>query len=193
MSLRQKFTSLKILLSKEEVHLARYESSQDLASKLNNFFIAKINNFVASIDSITFHENQCIRRSRIGLLRQLSLIDLRKIVLESSSSTCPLDRVSKSFLKLFPDSYLSMLLKLMNNSLDHGVFPWALKTAVVKPYFKNYNNDCQDLANYLPISNLTCISKLLPRTILQQVRKHLEDNYVSCKFQCAYRKLFSTE
>ena len=42
--------------------------------------------------------------------------------------------------------------------------------------------DCQDVANYCPISNLSFISKLLQRAVLQ-LRDHLEDHNFLWKFQ----------
>ena len=67
-----------------------------------------------------------------------------------------------------------MPLNLINSPIEHdGLFPQALKTAVVKPDIKNYNLDCQDLANYRPISNLSFISKSLERAVLHQLRDHI--------------------
>ena len=101
--------------------------------------------------------------------------------------TSALDRIPI----FFTDSYLTVLLILINSSIEHGVFPQALKTAVVKPNIKNYNLDCQDVANYCPITNMSSISKLLEKTVVQQPRDHLEDNNVLFKFQSACRKFLS--
>ena len=108
--------------------------------------------------------------------RQKSLIDLRKLVSESSSISFPLDTIPKRFVKIFPD--LTMLLNLINSSLEHGVFPQALKTALDHPYIKNYNLDCQDLGICRSISNLSFISKLLEAAVLRQLKDHLEDSKV---------------
>ena len=65
---------LKSLLGKEERQSSRYENKQALASKFNNF-MAKIEHSVASIDTVTSHENQCIRRTRMSFLGNYPLMN----------------------------------------------------------------------------------------------------------------------
>ena len=122
----------------------------------------------------------------MSFFKQLTLNDLRKLNAESSSSTSALDRIPTRFVKLLLASYLSVLMNLMISYLVNGVFPQALKTAVVKPYIKKFILDCEYLANYPPISNLSFNSKLLDRAVLKQPSDHPDDNKFLCKFQSAY-------
>src|SRR4029434_4325992 len=51
-------------------------------------------------------------------------------------------------------SVSSHVLKIINTSLQTGIFPDAFKTAVVKPLLKKINLNGNALINYRPISNL---------------------------------------
>ncbi|MEJ4602578.1 hypothetical protein SJ921_14770 [Enterococcus faecium] len=45
----------------------------------------------------------------------------------------------------------------------------SFKTAVIKPLLKKTSLDAEDIANYRPISNLTFISKILEKIVLNQL------------------------
>ena len=87
---------------------------------------------------------------------------------------------------------LPAITDIVNASLRTGSFPTAFKTAVVRPVLKKNNLDSNDLENYRPVSNLPFISKLLEKTVLQQLNNHLSNNNLH-PFQSAYRSNHSTE
>ena len=93
-----------------------------------------------------------------------------------SFKSCELDPMPAS---LFSDclSYLlPAIMDIINTSLRTGSFPTAFKTAIVCPLLKQNNLDPNDLKNYRPVSNLPFISKLLEKTVLQQLNNHLSNN-----------------
>ena len=97
---------------------------------------------------------------------------------------------------LFSDclSYLlPAIMDIINTSLRTGSFPTAFKTAIVCPLLKQNNLDPNDLKNYRPVSNLPFISKLLEKTVLQQLNNHLSNNSLLHPFQYAYRFNHSTK
>ena len=53
--------------------------------------------------------------------------------------------------------------------------------------------DKEDCCNYRPVSNLSFISTLIEKVVLDQLNKHLSLNELSDNFQSAYRKFHSTE
>ncbi len=58
--------------------------------------------------------------------------------------------------KLFKSSFLCLsddTIRIVNTSLQSGIFPAAFKTTMVKPLLKKPDLDTTDLANYRPISN----------------------------------------
>ena len=87
---------------------------------------------------------------------------------------------------------LPAITDIVNASLRTGSFPTAFKTAIVRPVLKKNNLDSNDLENYRPVSNLPFISKLLEKTVLQQLNNHLSNNNLH-PFQSAYRSNHSTE
>ena len=87
-----------------------------------------------------------------------------------------------------------MVQKIVNLTLQSGIMPKALKKAVVKQLIKKPNLDHDVRANYRPVSNLfVFMSKILDRTVSQQLRTHLDANNLLVKFQSAYRCGHSTE
>ena len=64
---------------------------------------------------------------------------------------------------------------------------------LVRPLLKKPNLDKNDLKNYRPVSNLTYLSKLIERAILNQLTPHLNKNKCFSNFQSAYRQFHSTE
>ena len=65
--------------------------------------------------------------------------------------------------------------------------------ALVKPLLKKPNLDNTDLHNYRPISNLPFLSKLLEKTVFNQLSNHLINNNILDKFQSGFRSQHSTE
>ena len=53
--------------------------------------------------------------------------------------------------------------------------------------------DPDTLKNYRPVANVPYVSKLIEKTVKDQIDDFLSENDLYCKFQSAYRKNFSTE
>ena len=90
------------------------------------------------------------------------------------------------------DKFLGVVTELVNNSIESATFPDCEKNAIIKPILKG-NNDPQNLASYRPVSNLTFISKVHEKVILEQLMKHLLSTNIFPDNQSAYRRLYSTE
>jgi retron-type reverse transcriptase len=84
-------------------------------------------------------------------------------------------------------------LQIVNNSLQSGNFPKALKTAVIKPLLKKRSLDTSIINNYRPISNLPFISKIIEKVVLQQLNHFLASTGCYDTFQSGFRPLHSTE
>ena len=68
-----------------------------------------------------------------------------------------------------------------------------MKEALIRPSLKEPHLDPENISNYRPVSNLPFLSKILEKTVNQQLEQHLESNQMLSKFQSAYRKHHSTE
>ena len=88
------------------------------------------------------------------------------------------------------DILLPSIAKLVNLSLQDGVFPEPFKIAIVTPLIKKTSLPKDDLKNYRPVSGLSFLSKLVERVVASQIRSH---NNLGNTFQSAYKAGHSTE
>ena len=91
------------------------------------------------------------------------------------------------------DLLFPIILKIVNLSLESGLFPSSLKTAVLSPLLKKANLDHEVLANYRAISNLKVISKIIEKVVAVRLQKYLEANQLNEPLQSAYKPLHSGE
>jgi len=87
------------------------------------------------------------------------------------------------------------LCRLFNLSLERATVPSNFKSGYVTPLLKNADVDAADVKSYLPITNLSLISKLLERLVAQQLVKYLTEKGVLPDRQSAYeyRAHYSTD
>ena len=119
--------------------------------------------------------------------------DVIKVVLDSPSKQCDLDPIPTSLLKKCIHSLAPVITLIVNRSLSSGMFPEAFKHAIVTPLLKKPSLDRESLSNYRPISNLSFLSKLTERVVLQRLSAHLSSNDLFNRHQSAYTKNRSTE
>ena len=86
-----------------------------------------------------------------------------------------------------------IITSIINLSLSTAMFPQAFKHVIVTPLLKKPALDKESLSNYRPISNLSYLSKLTERIVLQKLSLHLSSNDLFNKHQSAYTKHRSTE
>ena len=142
-----------------------------LASALLQYFDDKITKLCAKFTPLTPASVQILNPPPPSTPLSLSNFTLateaevREAILASSNSTCSLDLIPTTLLKLCIDALLPPITTFINLSLSEGTFPTSFKNALVKPLLKKYNLPYEDLASYRPISNLNFISKILERII----------------------------
>ena len=85
-----------------------------------------------------------------------------------------------------------MITKIINISLDSGIFPANWKVAVVIPLLKKLGVDSM-FKNLRPVSNLAYISKLLERAVFNQIYDHIVRSGLYPPLQSAYRRHHGTE
>ena len=91
------------------------------------------------------------------------------------------------------DSLTPAITSIVNCSLESGEMPVDLKKAIVKPLLKKADLDRQCLKNYKPVSNLSCLSKIIEKVVASRLHSYLNQKDIFPKFQSAYRKKHSTE
>jgi len=119
---------------------------------------------------------------------EIELIEtINSLANKKSSGT---DGLSNCMLKKEKYVFARLLKPLINESINEGHFPEALKTAIVIPIFKK--GDTKNLNNYRPISLLPVISKIFEKIINKQLTHVIEDGYID-ENQFGFRSGHSTE
>ncbi len=123
----------------------------------------------------------------------ISFLDLQEIVCQFKPSGSSVDFIPPYFLKQVLDTVGPYLVTMINRCFETSSVPEMLKHATVLPSLKRPNLDPSVLANYRPISNLSFITKILEKVVLQQLQKFLDENKIFEVFQSGFRKYHSTE
>ena len=198
------FATIDHLLNPPQSYKQSIPPSEAICNDFASFFDSKIVNIRAAITSnvastgtqiaITASSNNVVHsRGVLNSFYPVNTEELTKIISQMSSSSCSLDVVPTPFLKDVLDCAIGDILIIVNSSLESGVFPTSLKTAVVRPLIKKHNLDPAVLGNYRPISNLPFLGKILEKIVFQQLDIFLKTNNVHNKFQSGFRKGHSTE
>ena len=109
------------------------------------------------------------------------------------NKSCSLDPFPMWLLKeCLPDLKEPMTF-IVNQSLKLGYFPKGFKSAIVKPTLKKANLDKDDYGNYRPVSNLSCLSKVMEKCVYQQLNKYLDLHELFAECQSGFRKAHSCE
>ena len=90
------------------------------------------------------------------------------------------------------DVLLPIITKMINLSLESGLFADDWKCALVLPLLKKSGLDLL-YKNYRPVSNLQYVSKLTERMVFEQIHTHMMTHSLYREFQSAYHKNHSTE
>ena len=178
--------------------VARVDESLSSPSKCEEFalyFRDKVVGIRAGIQQAGPLEDPVPRR-RDKPMSTFSLVDastLVEIVSGLKCSTCALDPVPTKFFKTVFDSISEDVLAIVNHSLCSGIFPPALKIALVKPLLKKVNLDSSVLSNFRPISNLPFLGKILEKAVSRQLNSFLSASDTFDRFQSGFRPNHSTE
>lgn len=115
----------------------------------------------------------------------------RTIMSLKSESAPGWDNVSTRFLKLASKTIVPVISHLANLCFELGIFPAALKKAIITPVYKN--GDKSDVSNYRPISVLTAISKVVENLVNKRLINYLNKINFLSKSQYGFRQNLSTE
>uniref|UniRef100_A0A3B3DTT0 Reverse transcriptase domain-containing protein n=1 Tax=Oryzias melastigma TaxID=30732 RepID=A0A3B3DTT0_ORYME len=118
---------------------------------------------------------------------------LRQVISQMKTKTCSLDPIPTSLFKSVFTSCEDELLSILNWSLQTGIFPASLKTAMVRPILKKSCLDVSNLNNYRPVSNLSFLAKILEKLVFIQLNDFISGNNILEKFQSGFRAHHSTE
>ena len=100
------------------------------------------------------------------------------------SKSTGIDNIPAKALKLSADVICPSLTWIFNLSIKTGIYVDDWKKAWVLPIYKS--DDRQKCENYRPISILPIISKILERSVFNQLYRFLNDNSLLSKYQSGF-------
>ena len=166
------------------------EDEKGIADHFNSYFVNVGPNLAKAFGN-TFQEEKILLHSNLSIPEfQFKKVDSTKVKaylqdLNIKKAT-GLDNIPAKLLKLACSSICNPLTKLINESLESGQIPKALKIAKVKPLFKK--GSVKLCSNYRPISILPVISKILEKIVNTQIMQYLESNNLIHENQFGFRK-----
>jgi len=187
----------KALWSKVSALLTPLEASASMsvhtADAYANHFQAKVAGIRLATSGAT--EPLIEMRSCPGLetMDQVTPEEIISIISKAPVKHCSLDPAPTWLVKRLLPMLADPISSMCNASLTEGVFPAALKQAIVRPRLKKPTLNPDDLNSYRPISNLSFISKVLERVVSARFTEHFELHGLLPRCQSAYRANHSTE
>lgn len=134
---------------------------EDVANKFNQFFSA-----CGTSCELSGEGNTCgVQRNESSFyVFQVTARELVSMVIKmKNSSSCGFDGISMKIVKKCIHIIAEPLSFIINRSFVEGIFPDALKMAIIKPLFKKGSK--ADFGNYRPISLLATFSKVFEKIL----------------------------
>jgi len=107
------------------------------------------------------------------------------------SSSCGMDEIPASVIKLVADLIASPLSVVINHSIHTSTFPDILKIAKIIPIHKNGTKS--DPSNYRPIALLSNFSKIYEKIIYSRMSDFIRKHNILYRYQYGFRSNHSTE
>ena len=118
--------------------------------------------------------------------------EVRKLIEAMPKKSCALDPMPTPLLVACIDTLLPVLTKIINLSLQNGIFADQRKCASVHPLLKKHGLE-PIFQNFRPVSNLQYISKLTEKAVFIQTHGQMVTHNIYAELQSSYREHHSTE
>ncbi|MCI4378843.1 hypothetical protein PGIGA_G00220900 [Pangasianodon gigas] len=110
-----------------------------------------------------------------------------------SPTTCPLDPIPSTMLQTISQDLLPFIITIINGFITSGHVPTAFKGTRVIPILKKPTLVPFDISNYRPVSLVSFLSKILERTVYNQLSLYLSQNNLQDPNQSGFKPAHSTE
>ena len=164
------------------------------------FFLEKITHIRSEIDTAFVNQEFSVdfplrftRSLTFSHFRFVTESDVLRYRRETRKTCCSLDPINVSKLGEAYEPTTPAVGAIINSSFDEGHFVDSEKRGLIWSYLKKIGLDVNNLSNYRPVMNLTHLSKIIERAMLNRLVPFMEEVSVVPRYQSAYRKLDSTE
>ena len=191
------------LLNKQEDKILPQSSNKlQLANDFIEYFHTKILKIRAAIDqenksdssfSINISSEKQQHIKPLEEFKPISEEVLKDIIKNTKNKYSSVDDIPADLLDPIINITFELLLDIINYSLIYGVFPTYLKMSHVTPIIKDVKSDKNCLCNYRPVTSAPFLSKLIERSVLNQLKNHLDEHQLNFKYQSAYKGNHSCE
>ena len=150
-----------------EIQFPPFKDKVALANKFGEFFAQKIVTIQGKLDEMSVDVSPSNTDSQpeissIEAMTSFTLLtehEVRKLIEATPKKSCALDPMTTPLLVACIDTLLPVITKIINLSLQHGIFVDQWKYALVHPLLKKLGLELI-FQNLRPVSNLQYISKL---------------------------------
>jgi hypothetical protein len=163
-----------------------------MADNFADYFLSKIQNIRDALSHVPTFSPETQIGCRLSTFHPLTSDQVNNIIPSLSTKSCELDAMPTKLLKEVISAILPVITRIINLSLEHGVFAENWKTSIIRPLLKKQGLELVT-SNYRPVSNLPFLSKVLEKAALQQFVSYSDNNHLMPDYQSAYRKFFSCE
>ena len=179
-----------------------HSSSKELANRFSSFFSDKIVKIRSRLDHNNSDHADAQFQDSVGHSESTPVFDefepvteaeISKTIRSSKCTSCQLDPIPTSLLKIILDVLLPVLTSIVNMSFAEAHFPDDFKLALVLPLLKKLGLDLEVLKHFRPVSNLAFLSKIQERVAASRLTHHMVLNNLCEIFQSSYKKFHSTE
>src|ERR1700733_12446075 len=164
-----------------------------IANEFNQYFAAIDPKMAANVPPTNLSHTKFLdnHNPKTMFLKPATPEEISDIILNLKDTTpydyneLPIDIIKKISMNI-----VEPLTHLFNQSFLSGIFPKDMKQALISPIYKA--GDCYDVANYRPISKLSCYSKMLEKAMHNRLLAFLENDNLLYNKQFGFRKNHST-
>ena len=169
------------------------EDIQQTVHQFNSFFTDKIDKIRESFPEATNPTlTNLFQGTKLFDFAPTTIEELSDILKKIEVKSCDLDPVPACLMKENLDTFLPILVDLVNISLSSGSMD-GLKSANLAPLLKGKSLDSAVFKNYRPVSNLAFVGKLIEKVVQVRLEEHMTKNDLNISVQSAYKKHHSTE
>ena len=168
-----------------------YRDVKDIVTILNNYFVAQtkiVHLDESSLVPVVGADVNAPVLNSIEITSENILNSLKNLKLGKS---CGMDGIGNNILRACAPNLTEPLKMIAQKSLDTGVFPNSWKKSNVVPIFK-HKGAKNSVANYRPISLLSCMSKVVERQVYNELYNFCMENRLLSEKNSGFKKKVGT-
>ena len=177
---------------KSQNPLPSNHSDEDMANMFADYFMEKIEKIRSSLDDHPKYEPSNDNITPLWSLTPMTEEEVISTINVLKTKTCETEPIPSNLFKKIVPLVIDIVTKLINKSLTEGAFSIHWKTAIIPPLLKKPGIELI-ASNYMPVSNLPFLSKVVEKIVLTRFNKHCDKYQLMPDYQSAYRKNFSCE